>query len=113
MSKSHFSKLQNPFSGIKTWLVVLYVCTFSLVTVVGAGIGIGLSQAVQSDETLQSPLVTILQGLATGTLLYVAFFEVLEEERQSGTNGIFQVYLILTIKYTFVELGGGVDDALV
>lgn len=78
-------------SGIKTWIVVLYVSTFSFVTVIGAGIGIALAETVQSDSTLQSPLVTILQGLATGTLLYVVFFEVLEKERQSGTNGIFQV----------------------
>ena len=61
-----------------------------MVTVVGAGIGIALAETVSSESSLQSPLVTILQGLATGTLLYVAFFEVLEKERQSETNGIFK-----------------------
>lgn len=71
--------------------MILYVSTFSLVTVVGAGIGIALAETVQSESSLQSPLVTILQGLATGTLLYVAFFEVLEKERQNETSGIFKV----------------------
>ena len=31
------------------------------------------------------------QGLATGTLLYVVFFEVLEKERQKKKNGLLQV----------------------
>jgi zinc transporter 1/2/3 len=79
------------FTGIKPKVVILYITTFSLVTVFGAGIGIALSESMHSDTTMQSPLVTILQGLASGTLLYVAFFGILEKERQSGTNKIFQV----------------------
>jgi len=77
---------------LKNWLTVLYISTFSLVTAVGAGIGIALSEAsTNSDASMQGSFVTILQGLATGTLLYVVFFEVLEKERQSGTNSLFQV----------------------
>lgn len=34
-----------------------------------------------------------LQGVATGTLLYVVFFEVIEKERQKGTSGLVQVSL--------------------
>ncbi len=72
-------------------LIVIYISTFSLVTVFGAGIGIALSEAsANSDPSMQSSFVTVLQGLATGTLLYVVFFEVLEKERQSGTIGLFQ-----------------------
>ena len=33
----------------------------------------------------------MFQGLATGTLLYVVFFEVLEKERQKKKNGLLQV----------------------
>ena len=33
----------------------------------------------------------VLQGLATGSLLYVVFFEVIEKERQKGTSGMIQV----------------------
>ena len=45
----------------------------------------------QSEAKTQTVMVTILQGLATGTLLYVVFFEVIEKERLKGTSGIVQV----------------------
>ena len=44
------------------------------------------------EEEVQSPEVIALQGLATGTLLYVVFFELLEKERQKkGVNSLIQV----------------------
>ena len=36
-------------------------------------------------------IVKSWQGLATGTLLYVVFFEVIEKERLKGTTGMVQV----------------------
>ena len=57
----------------------------------GAGIGILLSETVKSEAETQTVVVTVLQGLATGTLLYVVFFEVIEKERQKGTSGMIQV----------------------
>ena len=33
----------------------------------------------------------VLQGIATGSLLYVVFFEILEKERQKNVSGIVQV----------------------
>ena len=36
-------------------------------------------------------IIFLGQGLATGTLLYVVFFEVIEKERQGNTQGIIQV----------------------
>ena len=33
----------------------------------------------------------VLQGLATGSLLYVVFFEILEKERQKSVPGVLQV----------------------
>jgi zinc transporter 1/2/3 len=46
---------------------------------------------LQSEAETQTVMVTVLQGLATGTLLYVVFFEVIEKERLKGTSGIVQV----------------------
>ena len=47
---------------------------------------------------MQSPEVIALQGLATGTLLYVVFFELLEKERQKkGVNSLIQVGLPVRI----------------
>lgn len=107
--------MQFVSSGVKTWLNILYVSTFALISPIGAGIGIALSESVQSEASLQNSLVTILQGLATGTLLYVVFFEVIEKERQKGTNGILQVTFIVLgfvcmILLELVELQGSSSD---
>ena len=40
------------------------------------------------------PQWLILQGLATGSLFYVVFFEILEKERQKNVNGLLQVIII-------------------
>ncbi len=79
------------FPGVKTWLICSYVSTFALISPIGAAIGIALSETVESEASLQNSLVTILQGLATGTLLYVVFFEVIEKERLKKSNGLLQV----------------------
>lgn len=119
---------------------IIYFSTFALISPVGAGIGILISETVkvkklfyvdceplwgpagflflffhqmcfQSEAETQTVAVTVLQvkmdfssfkrknpiivkswqGLATGTLLYVVFFEVIEKERLKGTTGMVQV----------------------
>merc|ERR1711974_114952 len=47
-----------------------------------------------SEADVQESVVTVLQGLATGTLLYVVFFEVIEKERLKKTNGLLMVAFI-------------------
>ena len=37
-----------------------------------------------------------LKGLATGSLLYVVFFEILEKERQKEVSGVLQVSILLS-----------------
>ena len=76
---------------VRACLCVVYVSTFALISPLGAGIGIALSESVTSESSIQTNVVTVLQGLATGTLLYVVFFEVIEKERLKGTNGLLQV----------------------
>merc|ERR1711983_255532 len=82
-------------SGIKPLLTVIYVSTFALISPIGGAIGIALSETVTSEAAVQTTIVTILQGLATGTLLYVVFFEVIEKERLKGTDGLVQVSFLL------------------
>ena len=50
---------------------------------------------MRSEAETQTVVVTVLQGLATGTLLYVVFFEVIEKERQKGTAGLLQITFII------------------
>jgi len=78
-------------SGLKTWVICIYVSTFALISPVGVAIGILLIETLESEASAQGSLVVILQGLAAGTLLYVVFFEVIEKERVKGTNGLVQV----------------------
>lgn len=70
------------------WLAFVYVFTFAAVSPIGIGIGI-----IVSGESSTTGLVSaILQGLASGTLLYVVFFEIL----QKGRSGILQFFAVIT-----------------
>lgn len=70
------------------WLAFVYVFTFAAVSPIGIGIGILIS-----GESSTTGLVSaILQGLASGTLLYVVFFEIL----QKGRSGILQFFAVVT-----------------
>jgi zinc transporter 1/2/3 len=80
-------------SRTKLILTLVYVSTFALVSPVGIGIGIGLSD---SDGSVQEGVPNaILQGMASGTLLYVVFFEVLQRERDSKKSGLKQLLAII------------------
>ena len=82
-------------SKMKKMLIVIYMSTFSLITPVGIGVGIALTETASEDSNLQNAAVTVLQGLAAGTLIYVVFFEVLEKERMKHSNGLVQVSIVL------------------
>ncbi|XP_022229015.2 zinc transporter ZIP1 [Drosophila obscura] len=58
-------------------LAIIYLITFSIVTPIGIGVGIGISQNVKPNQP--SVPSGILQGIASGTLLYVVFCEILTE----------------------------------
>ncbi|XP_014250323.1 zinc transporter ZIP3-like [Cimex lectularius] len=90
-------------TGTKKLLVVLYMATFALVTPLGIGIGLGMTYHESSLESPQMALASvILQGLASGTLLYVVFFEVLQREKL-GRHGMVQ---FLSIMAGFIVMVG-------
>lgn len=70
------------------WLAFVYVFTFAAVSPIGIGIGIIIS----GDSSTTGLISAILQGLASGTLLYVVFFEIL----QKGRSGILQFFAVIT-----------------
>lgn len=79
------------------WLAFVYVLTFSIVSPIGIGIGILVSSGdVNSSTALVS---AILQGLASGTLLYVVFFEILQKDK----SGLLQ--LVATLIGFFIMFG--------
>lgn len=91
-------------SKTKTLLVVLYIGTFAIVTPLGIGIGVLLSEDAAGVATA-SPVSTVLQGMAAGTLLYVVFFEVLQKERANTNHGAWQLLSIILGFMVMLGLG--------
>lgn len=93
-------------------LCILYVFTFAVVSPLGIGLGIILTGNAGSGTDVAS---VILQGLASGTLLYVVFFEILQGDRKHGLRQWlavvvgFAIMFIITLfsKYTKGNAGGG------
>lgn len=82
-------------NGTKTVLVVVYVALFAVVSPLGIGIGIALTESVSANIEVSS---VFLQGLASGTLLYVVFFEILQKERTEG----LQQYLSILVGFAIM-----------
>ncbi|CAG9805462.1 unnamed protein product [Chironomus riparius] len=78
----------------KVWLAFIYVFVYSIVSALGILVGAILTTG-SYGETLQVPNI-ILQGLATGTLLYVIFFEVLSKDR-SGMIPYLSIFVGFSI----------------
>jgi len=91
-------------SAIRPLISMLYISTFCIVSPIGIGIGMALTDPT-AEENLQSSSLIIVQGIATGSLLYVTFFEILEKERQKQVSGIAQA-LSFTAGYIFMVLLG-------
>lgn len=83
-------------SGMTKKLVIIYVFTFAVVSPIGIGVGIIVSTTNHASTDLVS---VILQGLASGTLLYVVFFEILQNEKKSGLRQYFAVLLGFVIMF--------------
>jgi zinc transporter 1/2/3 len=63
--------------GTKLVLTVVYMITFAMVTPLGIGIGIIVTEGIGPPNSLAHLwTVTVLQGMAGGTILYVTFCEV-------------------------------------
>ncbi|XP_076163272.1 zinc transporter ZIP1-like isoform X2 [Ptiloglossa arizonensis] len=76
-------------SKTRWYLSVIYVCTFAVVSPLGIATGMFLVGG--ESAAAGGILPVLLQGLASGTLLYVVFFEILQEHR----SGLKQYLSIL------------------
>ncbi|XP_037801051.1 zinc transporter ZIP3-like [Penaeus monodon] len=91
-------------AGTVVGLMVVYMVVFALVSPLGIAIGIIVTENITSSDGGHLVAVTILQGLAGGTILYVTFFEVLERERNHGGGRL--------MKLLFIVLGFGAMAAV-
>jgi len=78
-------------SALRPVIAVVYMTVFCAVSPIGIGIGMALTDPAQQDNINTSALIAV-QGIATGSLLYVVFFEILEKERaKAEVPGLVQV----------------------
>ncbi|XP_053657928.1 zinc transporter ZIP1-like [Anopheles marshallii] len=74
-------------AAVQFRIAVAYIFVYSVVSPLGIGIGIALS-SVSSDTNQTIEVVSvILQGLASGTLIYVIFFEILAKDAGHSHGG--------------------------
>lgn len=83
-------------TNTRTLLNVIYVLTFAIVSPLGIGVGIIITEDADSSTDLIS---VILQGLASGTLLYVVFFEILQKDRKGGLKQYGAILLGFSIMF--------------
>lgn len=83
-------------TNTKTLLNVIYVLTFAIVSPLGIGVGIAITEDADTSTDLLS---VILQGLASGTLLYVVFFEILQKDRKGGLKQYGAILLGFSIMF--------------
>ena len=84
-------------------IAVLYMTVFCAVSPIGIGIGMALTDPGEAENN--STALIVVQGIATGSLLYVVFFEILEKERQKPVPGVLQV-LGVSLGFIFMVLLG-------
>ena len=104
--------------GLKRLHIIAYFLIIGITSSIGIIIGIVLTQhAGEGNNGTQSLVIGLLQGLAGGTLLYIAFYEVLEREKlaKAGMTGILGCVL-LTCGFAFMaalEAAGGHSHGVV
>lgn len=88
-------------SGLKSTLIVVYIFTFAVVSPLGIGIGIILTNDGQSATAVAS---VFLQGIASGTLLYVVFFEILQADKKQGFKQYFAIFLGFVVMFAITMI---------
>jgi len=94
--------------GASALMFSLYLVTFSLISPLGIGIGIGIVEMAQPGSEVHEVTVGVLQGMAGGTIMYVVMFEVLQREKSRDVPGLLQLLGILVgfVVMLIIELFG-------
>ena len=84
-------------SGIKKLKVFIFMIILSINTPGGVIIGLIISFELSELSALYFLIISILQGLAAGTLLYITFFEVLARDKldKYGMSGLLGALAII------------------
>jgi len=82
--------LEMSVTGISLAMHSCYMLVFCIATPLGIGIG----WIFASDDDTEQKVALILQALSAGTMIYVAFFEVIARERTKPANKLLQLAAI-------------------
>ena len=84
-------------SGVKKLKVFIFMIILGINTPGGVIIGLIISFELSELSALYFLIISILQGLAAGTLLYIAFFEVLARDKldRYGMSGLLGTMAII------------------
>lgn len=99
LARTHAHQLQ--------W-VVASVFTLALMSPLGAVVGM-VVQSTAANSFSKDVAITILQGLAVGTFLYVTFFEVLLHERDNEHPNLLKL-LVMLVGFSLIGLLRLIDN---
>jgi len=94
-------------SKILPLVALLYMTVFCAISPIGVAVGMAIKEA---GEDHGSDTLVVFQGLATGSLLYVVFFEIMEKERKRAVSGLLQA-TCLALGYLFMVVLGFAESA--
>jgi len=80
-------------SGTRLVFFFSYMAAFCLVSPIGIGIGMGVSE--MSNIESRELIVSVLQALSGGTILYLVMFEIIQRERQKKVPKLLQLFAVL------------------
>ena len=78
----------------KLAIYVIYIFVWSIMSPVGIGIGLAVLGNITHPINYYMS-IAILQALASGTILYVVAFEILERERSKSISGLVQLCFVI------------------
>ncbi len=76
-------------------IVAFHMAFFSIMSPIGILIVIITEDSLLGTESETNPIVILLISLATGTLLYVVFFEILQKDKCNSISGLVQFFSII------------------
>jgi len=81
--------------GARMFIITVYITIFAVMCPVGVAIGTVVMETSGTITPTHEFVIGSLQAIASGTLLYVTFFEVLQNERSVTRSGMWRLVFTL------------------
>ena len=84
------------------WLTQVHMALFAAMSPAGILIVIATQESVVSEDS--SPVLILLSAVATGTILYIVFFEILQRSHKDREPKCFGLLLIVCMLTGFAAM---------